>query len=87
MLKNMSIFNFSQVTFSNEGQLEDYASSKNYDIPSSPGICAGIVIEDTPNGYNIKLRFDDNNYGDQGDTEAKPEIPTTRLPIVNLIQR
>ena len=84
---NSSIFKFSEVDFSNEGQLEDYVTTKDYDIPSSPGICAAIVIQDTANGYNVKLRYDDNNYGQQGDDSAKPEIPTTRLPSVSLLNR
>ena len=81
------IFPFTEVNFSNEAQLEDYATNKNYDIPISPGICAAIVIQDTAQGYDIKLRYDDNNYGAQGDDSAKPEIPTTRLPIVSVLER
>lgn len=86
-MANNKIFTFSEIDFADEGQLEDYASSKNYDSSISPGICAAIVIQDTVNGYNVKLRYDDNNYGQKGDKSAKPEIPTTRLPAVSLLNR
>jgi hypothetical protein len=77
---------FQQISFASEGQLEDYVQTVDYDTATSPGICAAIVINDLSNGYEIKLRYDDNSYSTIGQS-SKQEVPTTRNPTVNLLSR
>jgi hypothetical protein len=77
--------NFQPKFFQTEKELEDYASARNYETDGYPGLCAAIVINDLPNGYSVKLRYDDNNYESDGST--KQEIPTTRKEAVTPLAR
>ena len=72
--------------FATEKDLEDYVKAKDYDTSSMPGLCVGIVIEDTTEGYTVKLRYDDNNFRQAG-TTRKQQIPTTRTEIVDKLKR
>ena len=47
-----------------------------------PGICAAIVVTSNANGYDVKLRYDDNNYVDITSGQLKQLIPSTRFPMV-----
>ena len=75
--------------FNSADDLENYVGSKDYESSSMPGICAGIDISGTGDGYWVKLRYDDNNYreGEGALDSPKQQIPTTRYPIVNNLIR
>eukprot|EP01022_Parablepharisma_sp_SALTPOND_P014471 TRINITY_DN1967_c0_g1_i1.p1 TRINITY_DN1967_c0_g1~~TRINITY_DN1967_c0_g1_i1.p1 ORF type:complete len:1683 (-),score=190.16 TRINITY_DN1967_c0_g1_i1:3454-8502(-) len=76
---------FDLVTFNSEGELEDYVTDKDYESPSMPALCAGIIIEGSNGNYAVKLRYDDDNFISIED--QRQQIPTTRLPIVNNLDR
>jgi len=77
--------NFTAKYFANEGELNDYSTAMRYEKEEMPGICAAIEIEGGNGDYKIKLRYDDNNF--LGIEDSKQQIPTTRLPIVNNLDR
>jgi len=75
--------NFPSLTyqrFSTEKGLEDYVTNKEYEGPSMPGLCGGIVIEGTPGDYIVKLRYDDNRILRRNDRTQ--QIPNTQLPLI-----
>ena len=77
--------NFQPKFFASESDLENYASARSYEN-GNPGLCATLVIQDQPNGYNVKLRYDDNNYKTTGQKSTE-EVPTTRKPTINTLTR
>jgi hypothetical protein len=72
--------------FDDEQAMESYVKDKDYETSSKPGLCVGITIYDTADGYSIKLRYDDNTFRQTG-TTRKQQIPTTRKEIVDKLKR
>jgi ATP-binding cassette subfamily A (ABC1) protein 3 len=72
---------FSARRFDSEGELEDYVRHDDYDSNSMPGVCAGIVIEESGNNFDVKLRFDDNYLVDSD--YKKQQIPTTKKDTID----